>query len=206
MLHDLAAWMVAWASSPYAGFALFGFAFIESIFFPVPPDPLLITLSVATPSNALIFAGICTVASVFGGITGYYVGLKGGRPLVLRMFGEEKVSYVQHLFQNYDVWAIAIAGFTPIPYKVFTLSAGVTLIDPKRFIIASIIGRAGRFFLVASLIFLFGETIQRYLIEYFDVAALLFAVLLIGGFVVIGLLQRHHSRSTKSSSTSSKPD
>jgi membrane protein YqaA with SNARE-associated domain len=200
MLHDLAAWMVAWASSPYGPAALFGFAFIESIFFPVPPDPLLITLSVATPSNALFFAAVCTVASVLGGITGYYVGLKGGRPLVLRMFGEEKVSYVQHLFQKYDVWAIALAGFTPIPYKVFTLSAGVMVIDPKRFIIASMVGRAGRFFLVATMIFLFGDTVQRYLTQYFDIAALLFGILLVGGFVAIALLQRHHARSTKSNS------
>lgn len=197
MLHDLANWMMSWAASPYGGLALFGFAFVESIFFPIPPDALMITLGVAAPPMALVFAAIATVASVFGGITGYYVGKTGGRPLVLRMFGQDKVAYVQDLYQRYDVWAVAIAGFTPLPYKLFTLSAGVLLLNPKRFLIASLIGRAARFFLVGTLIFAFGETIQFYLLKYLDLAAIAFVGLLVAGFVVVSLVARRRPRADR---------
>ena len=181
---------MAWAESPYGPAALFAIAFAESSFFPVPPDVLLIPLSIANPSAALVFALVCTLGSVLGGILGHQVGMRGGRPIALKLFGEEKIMLVQRLYQRYDVWAILIAAFTPIPYKVFTVSAGVFELNFGRFVLASAIGRGARFFLVGGLIFAFGETIQHYISQYFELAVTLFAVLFVGGFILINAAAR----------------
>ena len=190
MLRHLVEWVVAWAESPYGPAALFAIAFAESSFFPVPPDVLLIPLSIANHSAALVFALVCTIGSVLGGILGHQIGKRGGRPIALKLFGEEKIMLVQRLYQRYDVWAILIAAFTPIPYKVFTISAGVFELDFGRFILASAIGRGARFFLVGGLIFAFGDTIQHYISQYFELAVTLFALLFVGGFVLINVSAR----------------
>lgn len=190
ILRHLVEWVVAWAESPYGPAALFAIAFAESSFFPVPPDVLLIPLSIANPQAALVFALVCTVGSVLGGIVGHQIGKRGGRPIALKLFGEEKILLVQRLYQRYDVWAILIAAFTPIPYKVFSISAGVFELNFARFVVASAIGRGGRFFLVGGLIFAFGETIQHYLSQYFELAVTLFAILFVGGFILINASAR----------------
>ncbi|MBW1710998.1 MAG: DedA family protein, partial [Deltaproteobacteria bacterium] len=92
---------------------------------PIPPDALLIALCLINPKAAFIYAFICALGSVLGGIIGYFIGLKGGRPLLKRWFKSEKISLVENYYQKWDVWAVGIAGFTPIPYKIFTISAGV---------------------------------------------------------------------------------
>lgn len=188
LVHELYTWVVGWAGTPYAGVALFGIAFAESMIFPIPPDALMIPMMIAQPSLALVFAGIALVASVFGGIAGYGIGKKGGRPVMYRLFSDEKIRVVEHYYNKYDVWAISIAGFTPIPYKLFTISAGAFNLDLKRFMIASLIGRGGRFILVGGLIMLFGRQIQFFIDEYFDVAAIAFTVMLLGGFYVINVI------------------
>ena len=198
---------MAWAESPYGPAALFAIAFAESSFFPVPPDVLLIPLSIANPPAALVFALVCTVGSVLGGILGHQVGMRGGRPIALKLFGEEKILLVQRLYQRYDVWAILIAAFTPIPYKVFTVSAGVFELNFGRFVLASAIGRGGRFFLVGGLIFAFGETVQQLISQYFELAVTLFAVLFVGGFVLINasarvIRRREQARDSVESSAS----
>ena len=143
-LRELARWTVSWAATPYAGSALFAIAFAESSFFPIPPDLLLIPLCLANPSLALGYATICLAGSVLGGMFGYLLGLKGGRPLFLKLFSEQKFRVVEHYFQKYDVWAVGIAAFTPIPYKVFTIAAGVFHLNFRRFVLTSIAGRGGR--------------------------------------------------------------
>lgn len=190
LVHELYNWVVAWAQTPYAGAALAGIAFAESIFFPIPPDALMIPVMIASPTFALGFATIALLASVFGGATGYAVGKKGGRPVMYRFFSDEKIRVVEHYYNKYDVWAISIAGFTPIPYKLFTISAGAFNLDFKRFMVASLVGRGGRFFLVGVLIMIFGEQIQFFLDEYFNVAAVAFTVLLLGGFYVLNVIGR----------------
>ena len=185
ILRHLVEWVVAWAESPYGPAALFVISFAESSFFPVPPDVLLIALSIANPPTALVFALVCMIGSVLGGMLGHQIGRRGGRPVAIKLFGEEKIMLVQRLYQRYDVWAILIAAFTPIPYKVFSISAGVFELDFGRFVIASAIGRGARFFLVGGLIFAFGETIQYYLSQYFELAVTLFAVLFVAGFLLI---------------------
>ena len=121
---------------------------------------------------------------------GHQIGRRGGRPVAIKLFGEEKIMLVQRLYQRYDVWAVLVAAFTPIPYKVFSISAGLFELDFRRFVIASAIGRGARFFLVGGLIFAFGETIQYYLSQYFELAVTLFAVLFVAGFLLINASAR----------------
>lgn len=190
LLKDLARWTVSWAATPYASSALFAIAFAESSFFPIPPDLLLIPLCLANPKMALGYAAVCTAGSVLGGMFGFLIGLKGGRPLLLKLFSHQKVALVEAYFRKYDVWAVGIAAFTPIPYKVFTIAAGVFDLDFKRFVLTSVVGRGGRFFLVAGLIMIFGETIRYLLSKYFELAVTLIAIALVGGFYLIHHLGR----------------
>jgi membrane protein YqaA with SNARE-associated domain len=187
---DLTEWVLAWAHTPYSTVALAALAFAESSFFPVPPDTLLITLGLARPETALALSGVASVASVAGGVFGYYVGRYGGRPLILRMFGEEKVAGVQALYRRYDVWAVFFAAFTPLPYKVFTIGAGVFALDLKRFILASFLGRSARFFLVGLTLTLFGDDVQYYLANYLGLASVVLAVLLVAGFLALRYIGR----------------
>ena len=177
--------MEAWADSPYGGIALFVLAFFESSFFPLPPDPLMILLAVTNVPFALGFAAITTAGSLLGAVLGYYIGLRGGRPILDKFFSQEKILFVERQYQQRDVWAVAIAGFTPIPYKVFAIGAGAFRLDFRRFMLASLLGRAGRFFLVGLLITIFGEPIQQAIDDYLDILALAFVVLLVIGFIII---------------------
>ena len=167
---------------PIIGLSLVSFT--ESSFFPIPPDLIYIPLSILNPKNAFFYAAITTLFSVLGGIFGYYIGKIGGRPIIERFVSDEKLYQVKLLYNKYDFWAIVVAGFTPIPYKVFSLSAGIFDINLKKFILASIIGRGGRFFLVCSLIYFFGKDIKYFLDNYFEIFTILFTGLLIGGIVV----------------------
>ncbi|MDE2815738.1 MAG: DedA family protein [Chloroflexota bacterium] len=190
LLHDLVDWVLAWSESPYGGLALFVLSAAESIIFPVPPDPLLIALGVGKPSFALVFAAICLAGSLVGASIGYLIGMWGGRPVVDRLFSQEKIEFVERKYQRYDVWAILIAALTPIPYKVFTVTAGMFRLHFGRFMLASLLGRGARFFAVGLLIALFGEPIKDFIDQYLDILFIVFMVLLVGGFFVIRLLTR----------------
>ena len=181
-VKDLTLWVIHWAQTPYGGLALFVLAFCESSFFPIPPDVLLIALCMANPPKAFLFALLCSVGSTLGGIFGYVLGRVGGRPLLERFVREDRITLVQRHYQRWDVWAVAIAGFTPIPYKVFTISAGAFLLDFYRFVLASILSRSARFFLVAGLFFFFGPSINKLISRYFNLLSILFILLLILGF------------------------
>lgn len=194
-LRDLIEWTEAWAHSPFGGAALFAIAFAESSFFPIPPDVLMIPLALARTGHALLFAAIATVGSTLGGILGYFIGNKGGRPLLGRFFKREKVAMVQRYYRRYDVWAVGMAGFTPIPYKLFSISAGAFGLDFKRFVLATMVGRGARFFLVGLMIARFGESVKALLDAYFEVAVVAFALLLIGGIYAVNLLARRSSSS-----------
>ncbi len=187
-------WVLHWADTPSGPAALFVLALAESSFFPVPPDPLLIALCLGAPRRSLRFAASATVASVLGGVIGYAIGA-GGWQLVGDWFftyvpGVSPAAFarVQALYDRWDFWAVFLAGLTPIPYKVFTLSAGVFGIDFPVFLLASVLSRGLRFFAVAGLIYRFGAPIARFIDRYFDLLAILFGVLLVAGFVVIELL------------------
>jgi len=182
-------WILPWAETPYGSPALFLLAFCESSFFPVPPDVLLIALGVSRPRRSLYYAMLCSVGSVIGGLLGYTIGLQlfqhFGRP-ILEFYGAmEQFQYVQDLYRQYDYWAISIAGFTPIPYKVFTIAAGVAKIDLTVFVVASAISRSARFFLVGGLIRIFGPAIRDFIDRYLNLLSVLFVILLVGGFILI---------------------
>ncbi len=178
--HDFIAWVL-----PYGPWGLFGMAFAESSFFPIPPDVLLMALAAVNPANAIFLAAITSLASVMGGIFGYWLGYKGGRPLLYRWFKTEKVQVVERYYQRWDVWAVGMAGLTPLPYKVFTISAGAFNLDFIRFVIASIISRSARFFAVGTLFYYFGPQIQSFIKDYFALLTVAFFVLLFGGFYFI---------------------
>ena len=193
LLHNLADWVLAMAETPYASIALFAVAFAESSFFPIPPDALLIVMGAAKIQFAFWFAAVATGGSLLGAVLGYYIGYKGGRPLLERMFDQKKIRFVERQYQRRDVWAVAIAGFTPIPYKVFAVGAGVFRLDMRRFLLASLIGRAGRFFLVAAVISIFGDAVQAAIDRYFNILAIAFVAILVTGFIVVRLVtkERH---------------
>lgn len=192
MIRRLYDWVLSWAETPYGSWALFLLAFSESSFFPIPPDVLLIALAVAIPNKSFKYALICSLGSVLGGCFGYLIGWKfmaliGNR--IVELYGlTPQVETIEILYNKYDAWAVGIAGFTPIPYKVFTISAGVFQINFLVFVIASLVSRSARFFLVGGLIYTFGPQIQRFIDNYFNLLATTFTVLLVVGFIIIKYL------------------
>ena len=192
MLRRLYDWVLHWAATPYGTWALFLLSFAESSFFPIPPDVLLIAMCVARPERSFKFALVCSIGSILGGCLGYLIGWQfmasvGNR--IVDFYGlSGKVAYIETLYNTYDAWAVGIAGFTPIPYKVFTIAAGMFKIDFTVFVLASMASRSARFFLVGGLIYLFGPRIQRFIDRYFDLLAVTFTVLLVGSFILIKYL------------------
>ncbi len=191
-LRKLYYWTLHWAETPYALPALFIVSFAESSFFPIPPDILLMAMCFAAPRRWLTFALWCTVASVLGGIFGWYIGWglwEGvGQPVVNFYHGQEVMEKVRLLYDEYGFWGILIAAITPIPYKVFTIASGVFEFSLPALIIASIIGRGFRFFLVAGLIRGFGPRIKPFLEKHFELAMLAGLVLGVLGVVAIKLI------------------
>jgi len=190
IIRDLIEWTTGWAATPYGGLALLLIAFAESSFFPVPPDTLLIPLALMQVPKALLFSAIATAGSLTGGAFGYFLGLKGGRPVLQRLFSAEKIALAQSYYAKWDVWAVFIGAFTPVPYKLFSISAGVFGLDFRRFMLASLVGRAGRFFAVGLVIYFFGEPVKFYLDKYFDIAVIAFTLMLVGGFAAVSLLAK----------------
>jgi membrane protein YqaA with SNARE-associated domain len=192
MLKRLYDWVLHWAETPYGAWALFLLAFSESSFFPIPPDVLLIALAVGKPEKSLKYAAICTAGSILGGVVGYIIGWQFmaavGEKIVAFYGLTEKVAYIETLYNQYDAWAVGIAGFTPIPYKVFTITAGAFKINFLVFFVASMVSRAARFFIVGTLIYAFGPTIQEFIDKYFNILVVVFTILLVAGFVLIKAL------------------
>ncbi len=182
-------WVLSWAESPYGSTALFVLAFIEASFFIVPPDVLLIALCVGKPRRSLHFAAICTVGSVLGGSFGYLIGHQLyeliGRPIIEFYDAGEAFQRVGELYRDNLVLALGTAGFTPIPYKVFTIAAGAFAVPFVPFLVISAVSRAARFFLVAGLIRAFGPQIRDFIDRYFNLLSVLFVVLLVAGFFVL---------------------
>lgn len=189
MLSRLYGWILHWGKTPYGTWALFILAFSESSFFPIPPDVLLIALSVVLPRKSLRYALVCSVGSILGGCFGYLIGWQFMATVgdaIIRFYGLiDKYEYIQQLYSLYDAWVVGIAGFTPIPYKVFTITAGAFRINFVVFLVASAVSRSARFFIVGGLIYLFGPKIESFIERYFNALAIAFVILLILGFVVI---------------------
>ena len=192
-------WVLDLAEKPNGNISLSILSFSEASFFPIPPDVLLIPLCLGNRRKAFVFALLCSLFSILGAILGYYIGklLWWDIPGVEYSFiANTFIQYVpgitidgfnkiQALYEQWNFWIVFTAGFTPIPFKLITISAGTFNIDLLMFIFASIISRSARFFLVASLINIYGETIRGFIENYFNYLAILFTVLLLGGFILI---------------------
>lgn len=175
---------------------LFLLAFIESSVFIIPPDTLLIALVLITPSAALFLAFICTIGSTLGGLFGYALGYYGGRPILEKVVGEVKLAKVNAMYEKYGVWAVALAGFSPIPYKVFTISSGLFKLNIFAFTIASFLSRGARFLLVAIVIMLFGEPIIANLKEFIIFGTALFIACLAIYFIYKGKFIKNNAPSS----------
>ena len=191
-IRKLYDWVLQWATTPYALPVLFIIAFVESSFFPIPPDILLIAMVVASPIGWFRFAFICSVGSVLGGMFGYLIGyqfmdLIGNRIVAFYHF-QEKWGKIGLLYDKYNAWAVAAAGFTPLPYKVFTLSAGAFKINFPTFVLASALSRSARFFLVAALMYKFGPPFKILIEKYFNIFTIVFMVLLVLGFFILKII------------------
>jgi membrane protein YqaA with SNARE-associated domain len=197
-MRKLYDWVLHWAETPYGAIALFILAFAESSFFPIPPDALLIALVLGARTKAFRLAANCTIASVMGAVAGYAIGhflwwTPSNEFTALALFFFKHIPSftpdtfygVQKLYEQYDFWIVFTAGFTPIPYKVITITSGAFDISMSMFLIASVISRGARFFLVAALIWKFGPQIKSFIDRYFNLLAIVFTVLLIGGFVAL---------------------
>jgi membrane protein YqaA with SNARE-associated domain len=193
-IKELAVWVAHFAYTPYGPWALFALAFAESSFFPIPPDVLLMALCAMDPAGSFWFATVCTVGSTLGGMFGYLIGIKGGRPLMYRFFSHEKIKLVEGYYQRYDVWAVGAAGLTPLPYKLFTITAGVFDLNFPRFVLASVLSRGARFYAVGTIFWLFGPAIHVWIKQYFGWVAAGFFVCLVGGFWLVHHLGRRAAK------------
>ena len=190
-------WMLSWGDSRWGALALFLFAFAESSFFPIPPDVLLIALCLGAVARSFRFAAICTAGSILGAMVGYAIGYfvwqnAAGEYTALaqfffnHVFSVEAFEKVGALYDQYNFWIVFTAGFTPLPYKIFTITGGLFHINFVMFIVASIISRGLRFFLIGGLIWKFGAPIKTFIDKYFNLLAIAFTVLLVGSFFLLG--------------------
>ncbi len=189
MIRRLYDWVLSWADTRFGVPALAAVSFIESSFFPVPPDPLLMALCLGKPKKSFWFAFVCSVSSVLGGILGYFIGLALWELLsgffFTYLFTPEAFTYVGDRYEENAFIAILGAALTPIPYKVFTIGAGVFKISLLTLIAASVIGRSARFFIEAGLIFFLGNRIKSFIDRYFNILVTLFFILLVLGFILV---------------------
>jgi len=192
MIRSLYDWVMKLAADRNAPSALFGVSFIESSFFPIPPDVMLIPMVLAERLKAWWFAFIATVGSVLGGVAGYLIGLYLfdliGQPVIdFYGFGEKFESF-RTQYNDYGAWIVFIAGVTPFPYKVITIASGATELNFMVFMVASLLARGLRFYVVAALLYWFGPPIRAFIEKRLGLVFTVFVILLIGGFVAIKYL------------------
>ena len=199
LIKKLYDWVLGLAQKPDGDISLGMLSFSEASFFPIPPDVLLIPLCLGNRKKIYFFAFICSCFSIIGSIFGYYIGksLWWNMPgieysYIANMFFEyvpgitiDGFNRIQAMYDQWDFWIVFTAGFTPIPFKLITISAGTFNINFLMFVVASIISRSARFFIVASLIKVFGNPIKEFIEKYFNLLAIAFTILLIGGFILI---------------------
>jgi membrane protein YqaA with SNARE-associated domain len=196
-LRKIYHWTLSLAERKSATTWLAGISFAEASFFPIPPDVLLIPLCLGALKKALRFAFICSIASVLGGLAGYGIGAVGWDSLQTYFFQyvpgftEAKFERITEWYAEWGWPLVFLAGFSPIPYKVFTIASGVLNMSLLPFILASAVSRSARFFLVAILIAKFGEPMKEKIDKHFNLLAFVFAVLLVGGFALLKSLTSH---------------
>jgi len=199
-VRNLYDWVLKWADSKYGGLALGLMALAEASFFPIPPDVLLIALCLGSQNKSFNFGLICSVGSIIGAIIGYSIGsfLWWSSPTyftplanfffdIIPGFSNDVFYSIKNQYEQWNFWIIFTAGFTPIPFKIFTITAGAFDINFILFLIASTVSRSARFFIVCGLIWKYGESIEKFINKYFNILALAFTILLFGGFLLAKL-------------------
>ena len=200
-IKNLYHWVLKWADSKYGGLALGVMALAEASFFPIPPDVLLIALCLGAQNKSFKFGLICSIGSIAGAIIGYGIGsfLWWSSPGtftslanfffdIIPGFSTDVFYTIKDQYEEWNFWIVFTAGFTPIPFKIFTISAGAFDINFILFIIASTVSRTARFIIVCSLIWKYGKPIEKFIDNYFNLLALIFTLLLFGGFLLAKLL------------------
>ena len=192
MLRNAYNRVIALAESPQAIWWLAVISFVESSFFPIPPDAMLIPMVLAKPQRAWVIATVCTIASVVGGFLGYAIGyyfFETWGHSIIEFYGlQDGFAKFQQQFNDYGLWVILIKGLTPIPYKLVTIASGAAHFDLVTFGLASLATRGARFFLVAALLRVFGDPIRQFIEKRLTLVTTLFVVVLVGGFVAISYL------------------
>jgi membrane protein YqaA with SNARE-associated domain len=192
MLRRLYDWVIRMAGHPKAVPAMGIVSFAESSFFPIPPDVMLIPMVLANRAKAFRIALVCTVCSVLGGLLGYAIGYYFFETIgawVVDAYGlQEGMAKFRTDFEKWGTWIILIKGLTPIPYKLVTIASGAAHFDLFTFVWASIVTRGARFFLVAALLWKYGEPIRTFVEERLTLLTWLFLIALVGGFVVVRYL------------------
>ncbi len=186
-LYDLA---LRWAAHRHAPYYLGGLSFAESSFFPIPPDVMLAPMTLANRNRAWFYAGLTTVTSVLGGVLGYVIGAYAFDMVVpilkeMHLWSDSGYLRVQEWFREWGFWAIFIAGFSPVPYKIFTIASGVIQMTFLPFVVASVIGRGARFFIVAGVLYAGGEKMERLLRQYIDTIGWLMVLLAVTLYLVV---------------------
>ena len=193
-------WVLTWAYSPYGPLALILISFTEAIIFPIPPDILLIALAISSRTKAFYYAFLCSISSILGGICGYYIGYyfwwdHGAYTQIAEFFfhyipnfSKDAFIAIQDKYRKFDLMIIFTAGFTPLPYKIFSISAGINNISFPIFLLSTIISRSARFFLLSFLIFNYGEKIKDFIDYYFNLLTVIFILLFIGFYILLNNL------------------
>lgn len=182
-LGSIIDWLVSWSGSPYAPLVLFVVSFFDSAAVFLPPEPLLIAMAVSRPNLAILYAAIATISSVLGATITYYVGRLGGRPLAERFVKGERIETAEDFFQDHGALTTGIAAFTPVPYPVFALAAGISHLGVWSFVVASLVGRSARFFGVGLAIFFFGAAIQRFVEQYLGWATIIVGLVIVAVYI-----------------------
>ena len=192
LLRKVYEWILNRSNHPKAPWFLALISFSESSFFPIPPDVILIPMVIANKMKAWWYAFVCTISSVLGGIVGYCIGLFFYTTIGITIINyyslQDNFINFENLYNQYGIWIVLGAGFTPFPYKFITIASGVFHLNLLLFIVVSIIGRGMRFYIVATLLKIFGSVIKEYIDRYFNILSLLFFILLIGSFIFIKYL------------------
>ena len=185
-------YMIELAKRPQAMYFLFVISFVESSFFPIPPDVMMIPMVLAAPKKAWKIATVCLIASVLGGYAGYAVGYWGYEAVaepILNFYGYiDRFEEFKRYYHEYDAWIVFIGGITPFPYKVITITSGVMDLNLVVFGLASIAARGIRFYLIAWLLYKYGAPIEKFIEKHLGKLSVIFVILLIGGFYIIKYL------------------
>lgn len=184
--------LLKWSEKRHSLYALSGISFLEASIFPIPPDPLLIALSLGKPKKAFTFAFFCSFFSVLGAVLGYYIGSSLWEATQEYFFNylinESAFEYVETQYRQNSFVAILTAAFTPVPFKVFTIAAGAFKVSLISLITASALGRSARFFLEAGLIYFYGPKIKDFIDKYFNILTVLITIVIIGIIIIYKML------------------